>query len=142
MKPLTLFIIVFVFIVGFVFLKDESGGTQSVQSEIRMDQPGYREYSDAALATAQKKGAVILFFAATRWCQTCAGLEREITQRSAQLPPGVTILKVDYDNDRTMNRNYAVTTQHTLVLLDRNGGEITRWVGGGFDTLLRHLQQI
>jgi len=139
MKPFNIFIGLSLLVIfsGFVFLSKSS----EVQ-ELRMDTPSYLDYSDAVLINAQKKGRSILFFAATRWCQTCSLLEKEIIERNSEIPPNVTILKVDYDNDKTMNQRYGVTSQHTLVVLDENGKEVKRWLGGDFNALLQQFESI
>jgi len=142
MKPFNILIIISLIIIfgSFVFFKNgfnNSMATKVQTSELRMDMLNYLDYSDGALANTQRKGKSVLFFAATTWCQTCSALEEEIIERQAEIPEGVTILKVDYDNDKAMNQKYVVTSQHTLVVLDENGKELKRWLGGGFDTLLQ-----
>jgi len=69
-------------------------------------------------------------------------LEKEIIERNTEIPKDVTIIKVDYDNDKVMNRKYGVTSQHTLIVLDKNGKELKRWLGGGFNTLLQQIEEI
>src|SRR3989344_5625391 len=137
MKPFNIFIIISLIAIlgGFVFFKNGFNKIQSTraeQSELRMDMLNYLDYSDSTLTNAQKKGRSVLFFAATIWCQTCSALEEEIIERQAEIPFNVTILKVDYDNDKVMNQRWSVTSQHTLVVLDENGQEVKRWLGGGF----------
>lgn len=146
MKPFNIFVVIsFVLIVaGFIFFKDGFNKDKSSvagQSELLMNTPGYLNYSDSRLVDSQKKGTSVLFFAATKWCQTCILLEKEILERSAEIPKDTTILKVDYDNDKVMNQKYGVTSQHTLVVLDKNGKELKRWIGGYFDTLLQELEK-
>ena len=147
MKPFNILIIISLIIIfgSFVFFKNgfnNSMATKVQTSELRMDMLNYLDYSDGALANTQRKGKSVLFFAATTWCQTCSALEEEIIKRQAEIPEGVTILKVDYDNDKAMNQKYVVTSQHTLVVLDENGKELKRWLGGGFDTLLQQIKEI
>jgi thioredoxin-related protein len=147
MKPFNIFVAISLIAIfgGFVFFKDDFNKVQSKpieQAELRMDIPGYLTYSDATLANTELKGQSVLFFAATKWCQSCSELEKEIIERNPDIPKDVTILKVDYDNDKAMNKKYGITSQHTLVLLDKNGKEIKRWLGGGFDTLLQQIQEI
>ncbi|MEX0895616.1 MAG: thioredoxin domain-containing protein [Patescibacteria group bacterium] len=102
--------------------------------------PNYIEYSDASLAQAQERGDTsVLFFAATDWCVTCMMLEDELLEKGAQLPDGVTVFKVDYDNDRENKAQYGVTSQHTMIVLDAQGEEVRRWIGGGFETLVDQL---
>lgn len=147
MKPFNAFVAISLIVIlgGFVFLKDGLNNVRSTQSEqagLLMNIPGYLEYSDESLANAQKKGRPVLFFAATKWCQTCQKLEKEIIERQAEIPEDVTILKVDYDNDKAMNQKHAVTSQYTLVVLESDGREEARWVGGGFDALLQQLGKL
>lgn len=130
---------------GFVFLPDGLGKVQPKsleQTQLLLDLPGYLNYSDQTFATSRLKGKSVLFFAATRWCQTCSELEKEIIAGQSKIPPDVTILKVDYDNDRAMNQKYGVTSQHTLVVLDKNGQELKRWLGGDFNALLQQIAEI
>jgi len=147
MKPFNLFIILSLTVIigGFIFFRNGFSQIEtkpSEQSELRMDILNYLDYSDGVLANTQRKGKSVLFFAATTWCQTCSALEEEIIERQAEIPKDITILKVNYDNDRVMNQKYGVTSQHTLVVLDKNGQEVKRWLGGGFDTLLQELERI
>lgn len=141
MKPFNIIIIASLILiaVGFIFFKD--GFTKS-NNQILMDRINYLDYSEQNLNIAQKSGRPVLFFAATIWCQTCQALEKEIKERGDSLPPDVTILKVDYDNDKKMNKKYRVTSQHTLIVLDKNSNEIKRWIGGNFDLLMQQLQRI
>lgn len=108
-------------------------------TEITKISPNYYEYSDASLEQALKKGDVLLFFAATSWCNSCSALHEEIIKKSDILPDNLTLLKIDYDNDKESNKKYFVTLQHTLILLDKKGDEKTRWVGGDFNNLLKRL---
>ena len=141
MKRLSLLLLVLVLLGGALFFIKAKPGqpTPRVKASLPVDLSGYVNYSDANLETAKLKGKSVLFFAATAWCQTCIGLEKEIIARSSQIPADVTILKVDYDNDKAMKQKYAVVYQHTLVFLDQNGQELTRSAGDDFDQLLARL---
>lgn len=132
--------------IGFLFFKDafntSSGSTNTADfnTSALMDRINYIDYSEQNLESAKRTGRSVLFFAATLWCQTCAELDKEIKERSQELPSDVTMLKVDYDNDREMKRKWGVTTQHTLIQLDNGGNEINRWIGGNFDALIANLK--
>lgn len=146
MKSFNLSIIIVLVIIfgGFIFFKD--GFTQAASKlpttpEVLMDRMNYLDYSNQNLIQAKKNGKTVLFFAATTWCTTCSALDEEIKKRSNQLPSNITILKVDYDQDKPMRNQYAVTTQHTLVVLDQNGNELKRWIGGNFDALLQEVKE-
>ncbi len=120
-------------------LDNKAESPQVVLAESQQISPHYVEYSDESLTNANKNGNTVLFFAATRWCNTCSALDDEIKERSNTIPDGITILKVDYDTDKTTSATYGVTQQHTLVYLDRDGNEIKRWIGGDFDNLVQNI---
>ena len=84
----------------------------------------------------------MLFFAATSWCQSCSKLDHELIENISNIPSDTTVLKVDFDNDQAMNNKYSVTAQHTLVVLDSQGNELKRWLGGGFEQFLQETQTI
>ncbi len=109
---------------------DENGEAENVEIT-----SNYFEYTPATLATAQENGRVVLFFAATKWCNTCAALDKELKEKSSELPDDITVLKIDYDNDKQKRDQYNATIQHTMILEDSNGKEIKRWIGGGIETL-------
>lgn len=102
-------------------------------------QPGvFAEYSPERLAAA--RGDIVLFFGAN-WCPTCRALEKDILAKADTLPADLTILKLNYDKETELKKKYKVTTQHTLLQVDSNGKEITRWAGGTkLDTILSQLK--
>lgn len=94
----------------------------------------YVDYSEEALAAAD--GTRVLFFHAP-WCPQCRALEEDIL--SADLPDGVTILKVDYDSHQALRQQYGVTLQTTLVALDEDGGASATFVAYDDPTLSSSL---
>jgi thioredoxin 1 len=88
----------------------------------------YEAYSAEKIARAEK-GDVILFFHAS-WCPSCRGLDADISTNMSMIPEGVSILKVDYDNETELKKKYGVTSQHTLVQVDKDGNLIKKWSGG------------
>ncbi len=87
----------------------------------------YETYEASKLAMA-KEGKVVLFFRAS-WCPTCRALDADIRKNLSAIPAGVTILDVDYDRYADLKKRYGVTTQHTLVQVDADGNEVTKWIG-------------
>ena len=114
----------------------------AASNKLLFELANYLNYSEQNQAHAQSQGTTVLFFAATRWCQTCSLLEEEIIHNTKLIPQKTTILKVDYDQDLTRNKQFGVTSQHTLIVLDKNGTELKRWVGGDFNHLLKELKTI
>jgi len=49
---------------------------------------------------------------------------------SEDIPENLTILKADFDSDLELRKKYGVVAQHTFVVVDENGEEIKKWVGG------------
>lgn len=147
MKSYNIFIAISLFLLfgGFAFFKDGLNKVESKEqiiSEIMIDVANYADYSPNTLAASQQRGLTVLFFAATTWCQSCSELEKEIVERVVEIPSHITILKVDYDNDSDMKAKYQVISQHTLVVLDKDGKEVRRWVGGDFNNLVQELGNI
>ena len=100
----------------------------------------FEAYSAERVAAAAENGKVVLFFHAA-WCHTCRGLESSINANIAALPSDVTILKVDYDSALELRQKYGITIQHTLVQVDGNGEQITKWTGGNsIESITSRLQ--
>ena len=70
--------------------------------------------------------AVVYFFHAD-WCPSCRGTEEAISESG--VPAGLTVVKVDYDTETDLRRQYGVTTQHTFVQVDASGAEVRKWTG-------------
>jgi len=101
----------------------------------------YLVYSREVLEEAYKnpENKTILYFYAP-WCPTCRAFDNELKTENDQIPENVVIIQVDYDSEKELKKKYNISTQHTLVQLDQNGEEITKWVGGGIDLLKQELQ--
>ena len=112
-------------------VEDEQGAQVSAGS--------YIAYSADKLAMAET-GDVVIFFHAT-WCPSCKALNGDIEKNLSAIPAGVTILKADYDKETEMKKKYGVTTQHTLVQVDKDGNLIKKWSGGSkLANLLSEIQ--
>lgn len=109
---------------GDMMKKDET----SMMDKDVMTKGSYEAYSPEKVMRAQT-GDVVLFFHAS-WCPSCRGLNSDIEANMNAIPEGVTILKVDYDKETELKKKYGVTTQHTLVQVDKDGNMIKKWSGG------------
>ncbi len=99
----------------------------------------YVAYSGDKIAMAAT-GDVVLFFHAT-WCPSCKALNSDIEKNVSAIPAGVTILKTDYDKEVELKKKYGVTSQHTLVQVDKDGNLIKKWSGGSkLENLLSQIQ--
>lgn len=97
------------------------------KSETMMKKGSYEAYASEKITRAET-GDVVLFFHAS-WCPSCRGLNTDIEKNLEAIPSGVSILKVDYDKETELKKKYAVTYQHTLVQVDKNGNLIKKWSG-------------
>lgn len=88
---------------------------------------GFRDYTPSDIAFANE-GNVILFFAAS-WCPTCTKLEADIKNNLSSINNDLLILRVDYDSNPELKSKYGITYQHTLVQIDQNGEELSKWYG-------------
>ena len=93
-----------------------------------MTKGSYEAYGASKIALAEK-GDVVLFFKAS-WCPTCKALDADIKANVGSINEGLTILEVNYDTETALKQKYGVTTQHTLVQVDKDGTLITKWSGG------------
>lgn len=71
---------------------------------------------------------VVLFFNA-EWCSTCKEARDNIEADLASIPPGLTIVVVDFDTANDLRQKYGVTVQHTFVQVDAEGNELAKWSG-------------
>lgn len=93
---------------------------------------------DAAKAIAAKSPTVLLF--AADWCPTCQADLADINANGSRLG-NITIVVVDYDKERQLEKTYGVTVQHTYVQIDAKGVKLGAWNGGGVDGILAHAKR-
>jgi thiol-disulfide isomerase/thioredoxin len=97
-------------------------------------------YTDLAAAKAlAAKGPTVLFFAAD-WCPYCQADLKDINANGRKLKD-ITIVVVDYDKERELERTYGVTVQDTFVQIDGSGARLSAWNSGGVDGILARTQR-
>lgn len=84
----------------------------------------YAEYDSSLVGKSES--TVLAFFAA--WCPSCVAADTSIS--AADVPDGLSILKVDFDSATDLRQEYGVTSQHTFVQVDAEGNLMKKWVGG------------
>lgn len=113
--------------------------TMMEKKDEMMSKGSYEAYSKEKIAMAET-GDVVLFFHAS-WCPSCRSLNSDIEKNMGSIPDGVTILKVDYDKETELKKKYGVTTQHTLVQVDKDGNLIKKWSGSpSIDSVISQIQ--
>jgi thioredoxin 1 len=119
-----------------------SGGEQNSESQgdAVTTTGSYVPYTRAALQNAVNTKRVLFFYA--NWCPTCRPVHSALEAEDAKIPAGVTVIRVNYNDTETdqeekdLAKKYAVTYQHTFVLLDQNGKEVKKWNGGSLDDII------
>lgn len=67
---------------------------------------------------------VVLYFHAP-WCHECQATDEAIS--TTGIPPGLTLVQVDYDSRTDLRQEYGVTIQHSFVLVDDAGKRQDIW---------------
>lgn len=122
--------------------------TQTDEQEVPEPEPAqaakgegrYVEYDDQSVADESYDHTVLFFHAS--WCPECRAYDKAI--QASGVPGGVQVLKVDYDKATDLKKKHGVTLQSTFASIDKNGGQLKKWVGYGKDksveTILTNLQ--
>lgn len=87
-----------------------------------------KPYSAATLAQAQQAGQPVALHFRADWCPTCRAQDKSLQSLAAEKDLAVTVLQVDYDNEKDLKRQYKVSTQSTLVVL-KGSKETARLAG-------------
>jgi thiol:disulfide interchange protein len=112
--------------------------SNSTQTATPVSTNNYIEYSPALLKQTGITNRVLFFKA--DWCPSCNSLDKEIKSDLSKIPANTLILDVDYDKNQDLRTKYGVTSQHTLVLVDENGGQIKKWTGSrDLDAILKQI---
>lgn len=111
---------------------ESSESENTLNDENKVDNSKAAELSYVITTSAELSGITnekrVLFFHAS-WCPTCKVLDNDISLSVSQIPAGLTIARVDFDNETDLRKKYGVTLQHTLVQIDAAGNEIAMWSG-------------
>lgn len=106
---------------------EDSANEELTSGEEAEGAGSYEPYSAEKIAHAAE-GDVVLFFRAS-WCPTCKALDADIRENADQIPEGVLILDVNYEDSSDLKKKYGVNYQHTMVQVDAEGNMLTKWVG-------------
>ena len=104
-----------------------SGGSSAAPSDAAPTTGAYLSRAEYAEQAASRAGTKVVYFFHATWCLTCRATEEAIARDG--IPAGLTVVKVDYDDETDLRKQYGVTTQHTFVQVDASGGELAKWTG-------------
>ena len=97
-------------------------------------------YTPAALAAAQKADAPLVLHFHASWCPTCRAQDKVFDALKADPALKVTLMEVDYDTEKALEKQMKVGAQSTLVVL-RGATERSRSTGETDPARLRAILQ-
>ena len=109
-----------------------------------MAKGAYVEYGPNVLEGSKATKRVLFFYAS--WCPLCKPADAEFRDRMSEIPEGVTVIRVNYNDPSTdqaekdLAAKYGVTYQHTFVQIDGQGNVVTKWNGGKIAELLKNIK--
>ena len=74
-------------------------------------------YTPAALAAAQKAGEPLVLHFHASWCPTCRAQDKAFDALKADPSLKLTLMEVDYDKEKALEKQMKVTAQSTLIVL-------------------------
>ena len=105
--------------------------TIALATEEQLSEVPWKENIPAALAEAKRTGRPVLVNIWAAWCKPCKMME-ETTYRDPDVRQAIenfVPLKVNADLQQAFIRRYRVHAYPTVLVLDGDGEEITRWIG-------------
>jgi thioredoxin 1 len=103
---------------------DSPGATASTPA---MAAGAYLTKAEYQSQMAARAGTKVVYFFHASWCPTCRATEKSI--EADGVPAGLTLVKVDFDTETDLRKQYGVTQQHTFVQVDPDGDELAKWTG-------------
>jgi len=101
----------------------------------------YEALNAGALEAALGNKNIILFFHAD-WCPDCVKTDTEIKDRITELPEDSIIFKTDYDKEVKLRQKFEITSQHSIVIIDKNNALQFKQTGFDFDDIVSVLEKI
>ena len=74
-------------------------------------------YTPSALAAAQKAGEPVVLHFHASWCPTCRAQDKAFEALKADPSLKLTLMEVDYDKEKALEKQMHVTAQSTLIVL-------------------------
>lgn len=101
----------------------------------------YEALNVGSLEVALGNKNIILFFHAD-WCPTCQATDTEIKQRITELPEDAVIFKTNFDTETKLREKFEITSQHSMVIIDKNNALQFKQTGFNFDDIVSVLEKI
>ncbi len=112
-----------------------SAASSSQPASVAASRGVYTLFHDGVIGSER----AVLFFHAP-WCPYCRSADTFLQDLYQENAPRVSVYKIDYDSQTALKQQYGVVTQHTFVLIDSSGKEITSLIGPSNEKLQQFLQ--
>ena len=104
---------------GFFLLRDSEDSPENTNQE---ESSSYIIWSQAAFEQNANKQRWLYFHA--EWCPECRSLDKDIKANVSEIPEGVVIFKIEYDDYQNLRQRYKVLRQTTVVSVDAQGEKV------------------
>lgn len=107
-------------------------------------QEGYLEYSKEIFEESSAKKRVLFFY--SNYCVTCVPADKIFKDNINKIPKDVVLIRVDFNDANTniaekdLAEQYKVVDAHTLIRIDQNGKELSKWNGGDIEELINQIR--
>jgi len=128
-------------IVEYWLVSDENFKLNALDEMAPIIHGSYEELNAGALEAALGNKNIVLFFHAD-WCPQCVATDTEIKERITELPEDSIIFKTDYDQEVTLRQKFEITSQHSIVIIDKNNALQFKQTGFSFDDVVGVLEKI
>lgn len=115
--------------------------TQVEIQEERVNTVQYLPYSQESYDSFLASEPFALFFHA-EWCPTCRAMEEAILDEMDTFPEGTKILKVNYDTETELKTTYEITSQSTVVIVDKEGTAVKTLAAPNNKKIINNLKKV
>lgn len=119
-------------------ISENQSESPNIKSEPTANSGQYIDFDQKSFDSNRQSERILFFYAS--WCPKCRALEADINKNG--VPSGKTIFKVDFDNSQDLKQKYGVTLQTTLVKVDSEGNQISKYVAYDNPTLNNALSNL
>jgi hypothetical protein len=107
----------------------EPVATMAAPESVYANTSGYISYETYSTAPEKYSTSNVVLFYNAYWCSTCKAARDGFESGLGEIPEGLTIVLVDFDENTEMRKKHDVIVQHTFVQIDSSGNELQRWYG-------------
>lgn len=120
----------------------KSAPAMEAKEDTQMKSAGeYVNYTQSHYQEVLGKKPIALFFHAS-WCPTCLGMEKDIKAHLSSIPAGTEIIQVDYDAEIALKKEYGITSQSLVVIIDSDGKAVETLAAPSFDDIENALSSL